>query len=58
MTLRPSWSSRLAKLWRSVYGVALVTLAASSARRNERRRHDWYAASVHGAGVPVVVARN
>src|SRR3954447_9933717 len=49
MTLRPSWRRRLAKLWRNAYGVAGGAPATVRARSKARRRHDWYAASVHGS---------
>src|SRR4051794_6823724 len=48
MTERPSWSSKDAKLWRSVYGVASTRPAAFAAALKVRRLHDLYASFVHG----------
>ena len=49
MTLRPSYISSDAKLWRKSYGRACARPAASAERLNARRRHDWYAACVQGS---------
>jgi len=44
-----SWSRRLAEEWCSAYGVVWAIEASARARLNARRRHEAYAATVHGS---------